>query len=133
MTIETIFLGESYTEATHLASKSTINTDAPVDNKGKGSAFSPTDLLAASLGSCMLTIMGFYAEEHQLNIVNTKLSILKIMTANPRRVSEIQITFDLPKNNFSEKDKISLERVAKNCPVAKSLHPDLVQTLVFNW
>ena len=133
MTITTIYQGELRTEATHVATQTTILTDAPLDNKGKGSTFSPTDLMCASLGSCMLTIMGIYAQEHEIDISKTNLSIQKIMASDPRRVLEIKLQFDFPKNDFSEKHRLSLKRVARNCPVAKSLHPDLIQTVTFNF
>ena len=133
MTIETIYTGELRTQATHLASQNTIITDAPLDNNGKGEAFSPTDLLAASLGSCMLTIMGISANAHGFSIDGTKISITKIMAANPRRVGEIIVDFTFPANNYSDKEKILIEKAGASCPVALSLHPDLKQTINFNW
>lgn len=132
-TIETTYLGNLRTEATHVQSGDKIITDAPLDNKGKGEAFSPTDLLSASLGSCMLTIMGVAAREQDINIDGTTCSITKIMANSPRRVSEIQITFNFPQNDYSEKQKTILERAAHTCPVSKSLHPDLIENLVFNF
>ena len=133
MTIETIYTGELRTQATHLASQNTIITDAPIDNNGKGEAFSPTDLLAASLGSCMLTIMGISANAHGFSIDGTNISITKIMAANPRRVGEIIVDFTFPVNNYSDKEKMLIEKAAASCPVALSLHPDLKQTINFNW
>ena len=121
------------TKATHLKSGMEIITDAPTDNNGKGEAFSPTDLLATSLGCCMLTIMGIVSERNGINMENTKVEITKIMESNPRRVGEIVVEFFMPKNNFSDKEKNLLENAAKTCPVAKSLHPDLKQTIVFNY
>lgn len=105
MTIETIYTGELRTQATHLVSQNTIITDAPLDNNGKGEAFSPTDLLAASLGSCMLTIMGIAAKAHEFSIDGTKISITKIMAVNPRRVGEIIVDFTFPDNNYNDKEK----------------------------
>lgn len=133
MTIQTIYTGELRTQATHLASQNTIITDAPLDNNGKGEAFSPTDLLAASLGSCMLTIMGIAANTHGFSIDGTKISIAKIMAANPRRVGEIIIDFSFPANIYSDKERLLIEKAAASCPVALSLHPDLKQTINFNW
>ena len=133
MTIETIYTGELRTQATHLASQNAIITDAPLDNNGKGEAFSPTDLLAASLGSCMLTIMGIAANTHGFSIDGTKISITKIMAANPRRVGEIIVDFTFPANNYNDKEKMLIEKAAASCPVALSLHPDLKQTVQFNW
>lgn len=132
-TIETVYLGDLRTQATHVRSGEQLITDAPVDNQGKGEAFSPTDLLAAALGSCMLTIMGIAAREQKVNIDGTTCAITKIMGSEPRRVAEVQITFNFPPNGYTDKVKIILERAAKACPVAKSLHPDLKETLVFNW
>lgn len=133
MTIETIYTGELRTQATHLVSQNTIITDAPLDNNGKGEAFSPTDLLAASLGSCMLTIMGIAAKAHEFSIDGTKISITKIMEVNPRRVGEIIVDFTFPDNNYNDKEKMLIEKAAASCPVALSLHPDLKQTVHFNW
>jgi uncharacterized OsmC-like protein len=130
---EITYAGGLRTEAKHLRSGKIILTDAPPDNNGKGEAFSPTDLLSASLGSCMLTVMGIVAERHQLDITGTKAEISKIMDANPRRVVEIVVEMTFPKNGFSEKDKQLLENTALTCPVAKSLHPDLTQRVIFNW
>ena len=127
------YLGDLRTTAIHLGSKNEIITDAPLDNNGKGEAFSPTDLLSTALGSCMLTIMGIVANRHELNITGTKVDITKRMESNPRRVSEIVVEMTLPKNGFSDKDKQLLENAAMTCPVAKSLHPDLKQTVIFNW
>jgi len=133
MTIETIYTGGLRTQATHLQSQKSIITDAPVDNNGKGEAFSPTDLLAASLGSCMLTIIGIAANNHGFSIDNTKVAITKIMESNPRRVGEVIVEFTMPANNYSEKERTIIERAAATCPVALSLHPDLKQTVRYNW
>lgn len=127
------YLGGLRTEAEHLRSGKIILTDAPPDNNGKGEAFSPTDLMATSLGSCMLTVMGIVAERHALDISGTQVEITKIMDANPRRVVEIIVEMTFPERAFSDKDKHLLEQTALTCPVAKSLHPDLVQTVKFQW
>lgn len=132
-TIKTIYIGELRTEAIHLASGKTIITDAPIDNMGRGEAFSPTDLLAASLGSCMLTLMGISANAKGISLDGAKITVKKVMASNPRRVSEIVIEIEMPKNNFSEEHKRVLEYAALNCPVAKSLHPDLIQKVTFNY
>jgi uncharacterized OsmC-like protein len=132
-TVETVYVGELRTQATHVRSGNQLITDAPLDNHGKGEAFSPTDLLATALGSCMLTVMGIAAEKYEADLTGTTCSIIKIMAENPRRVAEVQITFNFPKRDFSDKVKTVLERAAHTCPVSKSLHPDLVETLVFNW
>jgi putative redox protein len=130
-TISTTYLGELRTRATHVRSGKELITDAPPDNKGKGEAFSPTDLLATSLGSCMLTIMGIAAREHNFNIDNTRIKIWKIMASDPRRVGEIKIELSFPDNNFSDKQKKIIERSAFTCPVFQSLHPDLIKTISF--
>lgn len=132
-TIETTYIGELRTEATHVFSGNRIITDAPLDNQGKAEAFSPTDLLSASLGSCMFTIMGIAAREHEIQIDGTTCSITKIMASEPRRVAEIQIIFNFPDIRYTDKQKLILERAALHCPVAKSLHPDLVQNITFNF
>jgi putative redox protein len=132
-TSKIVYLGNLRTEAVHLKSGNKIITDAPPDNNGKGEAFSPTDLLATSLGSCMLTIMGIMAERHAINIEGTSIEITKIMEANPRRVGEIIVEFTMPKNNYSEKEKTLLENAAHTCPVAKSLSSELKQTVIFNY
>ena len=126
------YLGNLRTESVHLQSGNIIITDAPIDNKGKGEAFSPTDLLSTSLGCCMLTIMGIVAERQNLNITGTTIEITKIMESNPRRVGEIILEFVLPKNNFSSKEKELLMQAAYTCPVAKSLSAEIKQTVIFN-
>jgi putative redox protein len=132
-TIETVYEGNLRTRAKHLGSGSEIITDAPIDNQGKGEAFSPTDLLSAALGSCMLTIMGIAANAHHIDMDQTRIRITKIMASNPRRVAEVQIEFDMPAKGYSEKEMAILEHAARTCPVALSVHPDLIQTITFNW
>lgn len=132
-TSEIKYLGDLRTEATHTQSGISIITDAPVDNQGKGAAFSPTDLLATSLGNCMLTIMGIAARTHNLDIKGTSCSITKIMAAEPRRVSGIQAAISFPSNAFSDKDKRILEHAALTCPVYLSLHPDIKKEITFNY
>src|SRR5205809_4416162 len=107
---EILYLGELRSEARHMKSGQVIVTDAPPDNQGKGEAFSPTDLLATSLGSCMLTVMGIAGRTHGMSIDGTKIKVTKIMAANPRRVSEVHVVFDMPKNDYSEKEKSILEQ-----------------------
>jgi len=121
------------TTSIHERSGNEIITDAPVDNKGKGEAFSPTDLLATSLGNCMLTIVGIAANEHGFNIDGTTCDITKIMAENPRRVVEIVVDFQFPANDYSDKDKKIIERSANTCPVMYSLHPDIKKTVTFNY
>ena len=132
-TAKIVYKGNLRTESTHLQSGSTIITDAPLDNNGKGEAFSPTDLLATSLGTCMLTIMGIVAGRNEINVDGISIEITKIMLSDPRRVSEIIVEFTMPKNNYSDKEKNLLEHAAHTCPVAKSLSSELKQTVIFNY
>ncbi len=132
MTTKIHYLSNLRTESTHVKSGTTILSDAPVDNKGKGETFSPTDLMSNALAQCTLTIMGIKANENGWNIDGSSAELIKVMAANPRRVSEIQIKFTM-KGTFDQKTKTILENVGKTCPVSKSLHPDLIQNLVFEW
>lgn len=131
-TIETVYIGDLRTEATHVLSGKKIITDAPLDNQGKGESFSPTDMVAAALGSCMLTIMGISAKAHGFDIDGTKLEIEKIMGTDPRRIVEIVIKFTFP-HDYDAKTKKILELAAKECPVAQSLHSNLKQTVTFEF
>jgi len=132
MTSTVIYKGALRTEATHLASSTTLLTDAPVDNQGKGETFSPTDLVASALASCMLTIMGIKADALGVDITETKVTVLKQMTADPRRIAALSIDLYLPRS-FEDKTKRLLERAALHCPVAKSLAPNLKQDVRFHW
>lgn len=125
--------GSLRTQAVHLRSGNEIITDAPTDNNGKGQAFSPTDLVATALASCMLTIMGIRANKMELDITGAKADILKIMDSNPRRIAEVVVDVTMPSGSFSDKDKEILEKAAKTCPVALSLHSDTIQTVNFHW
>ena len=133
MTSEITYTGELRTEAVHLQSGTTIITDPPVDNHGKGEAFSPTDLTATSLGSCMLTLMGIAAKHHELDITGARATINKIMAADPRRITKIEVDLYMPAISYSDKDKKILEHAGLTCPVAKSLHPDIDQQVNFHW
>ncbi|MBA3665288.1 MAG: OsmC family protein [Bacteroidetes bacterium] len=128
------YTGSLRTEAVHSASNSVIITDAPVDNHGKGEAFSPTDLMATSLANCMLTVMGIKSSTEGITPIDGAIAeVTKIMYQEPRRVGEIHIKINFPKNNFTDKEKKIYETIAHTCPVAKSLHPDLKQVLTFEW
>lgn len=133
MTAEIIYTGDLGTSATHLRSGNTINTDAPVDNNGKGEAFSPTDLVAGALGSCILTIMGISARHHNIDMIGAKASVNKIMAANPRRITRLEVTISMPAISYSDKEKKILEKAAHHCPVANSLHPDLEEVIEIIW
>jgi len=129
-----IYQGDLRTTATHLQSGQSFITDAPIDNQGKGEAFSPTDLLATSLGACAITIVGMAARTHGFNIDGTEIAVTKIMESDPRRVEKIIVEFKFPTVKYSEKEKKIIERSIKTCPVSLSLHPDLIQEikLTFN-
>ena len=130
MISKVIYEGELRTKATHLQSGKTIYTDAPVDNQGKGDAFSPTDLVATSLASCMLTIMGIVARRDGILLEGTVAEVEKIMVKDPRRIGEIKIKF-IFKHTIEEKDRLKLERAARTCPVSGSLHQDLKENINF--
>lgn len=132
--MRTIYLGNLRTEMEHIQSGNKIITDAPLDNNGKGEFFSPTDIFSASLASCMLTIMGMSANSYGFSLEGTTIEIEKVMASNPRRVAEIKVEFHFPKgNNYSDKEKRLIESAARTCPVANSLHPDIIKTIVFNY
>ncbi len=133
MTSTVVYNGDLRTTCTHLASQSAFETDAPVDNNGKGERFSPTDLLATSLATCMVTVMGIKARTMGFDLTDIKVEVLKIMKAEPRRVSGIGLTFHMPKHlqSIDEKTKTILKQTGETCPVIKSLHPDIVITT--NW
>jgi uncharacterized OsmC-like protein len=130
-TVETVYIGELRTKAKHLQSGIEIITDAPLDNHGKGESFSPTDLLAASLGSCMLTIMGIAARNHQFNIDGTRIEITKLMVSNPRKVSEVHVLFHMPDQTYTEDQKKIIRIAATTCLVALSINEDIKQKIDF--
>ena len=132
--IKTTYLGGLRTEAIHEQSGPKLITDAPLDNHGKGEAFSPTDLVATALGSCMLTIMGISAEAYGYKLEGTTLEIEKIMVANPRRIGEIKVEVNFPEgSNFTDKQKRVIEAAAKSCPVYNTLAPEVQKSITFNW
>ncbi len=136
VTIQTHYIDELRTEAEHIYSGTRILTDAPLDNQGKAESFSPTDLLAASLGSCMITVVGIAARTQgfEERLRGTRKNTTKIMKPNPPRGEEIVEKIFFPEgSNFNEKEQKIIENTARNCPVAKSLHPDLIQSWSFNW
>ena len=133
MTSTIIYEGNLRTRATHLYSGTEILTDAPLDNQGLAQAFSPTDLVATALGSCIASIMGIKAREMNLNIKGTTSHVNKIMASDPRRIVEVEVQIKFPANQFSDKEKAIFENAAKHCPVAKSLHPDIIQQIDFTW
>jgi uncharacterized OsmC-like protein len=135
MTSTIVYKRNLRTELTHLQSGTIIENDAPTDNKGKGERFSPTDMLATSLGSCMITTMAIRAADMNLNFEDTKIEITKIMSADaPRRVAAIKADLFFTENFIAtDEQKEQLVRIARSCPVEKSLHPDIKIDVTFNW
>ncbi len=133
MTSTVVYESDLRTICTHLRSSSSIETDAPVDNSGKGERFSPTDLLATSLATCMLTVMGIKAKSMGFDLNGATIEVEKIMKAEPRGVSGINLTVHIPEDlqNKDDKTKQILKHTADTCPVMKSIHPDI--EVVINW
>ncbi len=123
--------GELRCKSIHLGSGSAVFTDAPIDNNGKGEAFSPTDLLCTSLACCMITIMGIAASKKEIALGKIEATIEKIMASDPRRVGEIIIQFEIQNMDYGEREKRLLEAAARACPVAQSLNPAIIQTISF--
>jgi uncharacterized OsmC-like protein len=121
MTAKIVYQGKLRTSCEHLASGNVITTDAPIDNKGKGEYFSPTDLVATAMGSCALTIMGIYCQEHNIDFDQAQIDVTKIMASNPRRIETIILKVDLSGNNWDEKTVHKVIQAGKSCPVAKTL------------
>ncbi len=134
MTSNVIYEGGLRTVATHVRSSSDFETDAPVDNEGKGERFSPTDLVGTALASCMLTTIAIKAKHMENDLRGIKIDVLKIMAANPRRIGGLNLTFHYPENfTPTPSQKEELERIAMTCPVAESIHPDIKLNVDFNW
>jgi putative redox protein len=134
MTSTVVYEGNLRTVCTHLKSGSVIETDAPPDNQGKGERFSPSDLVATALGSCMLTIMGIKARDMEIDLSDVKIDVEKIMKADPRRIGGINLTFHFPLSlQLDEKQKTILERAAHSCPVIYSINPEIEIKADFNW
>jgi uncharacterized OsmC-like protein len=132
-TSKVLYTGDMRSEATHIKSGQIIITDAPVDNQGKGEAFSPTDLLATSLGACAITVVGIAARTHGFNVDGTSINVTKIMASEPRRVSEVIVEFNFPEVKYSAKEKAIIANTIKTCPVSQSLSKDLKQTFIINF
>jgi putative redox protein len=127
------YQGQLHCVATHGPSGSKIETDAPVDNMGKGEKFSPSDLVGAALGSCILTIMGIVAQKHNLDLAGTTCRVQKEMVTTPmRRIGRLAVTVNVPVK-LSGDDQRRLENAARNCPVHRSLHPSIESPIVFQW
>jgi uncharacterized OsmC-like protein len=127
------YLGGLRTQVQHTTSGQSLITDAPVDNNGKGEAFSPTDTVCAALSSCMMTLMGIYAERENLALEGLTTTIVKHMAANPRRISKVEVHFVWENPIGTDHQKEMLKKAALTCPVAHSLHPDIVQEVTFNF
>jgi putative redox protein len=133
VTIEIAYLGDLHCEAVHGPSRQRLTTDAPVDNGGGGAAFSPTDLVATALGTCLTTVIGIVAGRHQLDLSGTRVQVIKDMTSVPlRRIGALTATIMFPNGaRLSASDRALLERTAELCPVRQSLHPDVEVTMKF--
>ena len=132
MTSKVTYLGNLRTECVHLKSGNSFITDAPLDNNGKGEAFSPTDTVATGLASCMLTVMGIKARDLEVDLTGSYAEVTKIMASNPRRISKIGVVLHMS-TSPDEKIKTKLEQTAKACPVLYSLHPDIEKDVTFVW
>lgn len=131
-TAHVTYLGNLRTENKHLKSGNSYFTDAPTDNQGKGEAFSPTDTVATGLANCMLTIMGIKANSMDIDLTGATAEVTKTMTAEPRRISKIEINFAMPSGIDAKSQKI-LEHTGNNCPVHHSLHPEIQKVITFIW
>src|SRR5690554_1757080 len=132
MTSKVTYKGDLRTSCVHIRSGNRYITDAPIDNNGKGEAFSPTDTVATGLASCMMTVMGIKAKTLELDLRGSTAEVTKHMAAAPRRISKIEVRLELP-GNISEKDRKILEHTANTCPVNQSLHPDIERIIEFHW
>lgn len=133
ITSKVSYSGNLRTQATHVRSGKEYISDAPVDNNGKGEAFSPTDLVSTALCSCMMTLMGMLAERENIDLSGMSAEVKKLMAAEPRRISEVVIDFDMTKIEVTTDQRTKLERAALTCPVAVSLSKELKQTINFNY
>lgn len=134
MTASIVYKGDLRCECTHLQSGTVIETDAPTDNRGKGERFSPTDTLCVALATCVVTTMALKANDMGINLAGTAIDVTKHMLSNPRRIGEVEITVRFSAAlQVDEKDRMILQRVGDNCPVAKSLHPDLDVKIQYYW
>jgi len=134
MTVTIVYKGHLRCQCTHIQSGTIIETDAPTDNKGKGERFSPTDTVCVALATCIVTTMGIKANDMNIDLTGTTINVTKHMIADPRRIAKIDVQLNFMASlGLDEKDKTILQRVGNNCPVAKSLHPDLVVNVEYNW
>lgn len=135
--IDIVYEGQLHCVATHEPSKATLVTDAPVDNHGKGECFSPTDLVAAALGACVMTVMGIVATRNQIDLSGTRIHVVKEMIQQPvRRIGKLAVTVTVPpekSSRISAAERTKLETAARHCPVHQSLHPDIDAPITFAW
>ena len=132
MTSKITYIGDLRTSSVHLQSGTEILSDAPTDNNGKGAAFSPTDMVANALGSCMMTIMAIKSKDLNLDLVGSTIEITKVMNAEPRRIGKIIVDIKMAVS-ATEKEQTILERAAMACPVFLSLHPEIQKEISFSW
>ena len=134
MTASIVYKGQLRCECTHLQSGTVIETDAPTDNRGKGERFSPTDTLCVALATCVVTTMALKANDMKIDLSGTSIAVTKHMLSEPRRIGKIEIILTFPETlQVEEKDRTILQRVGDNCPVVKSLHPDLEVKIGYEW
>ena len=134
MTAKVLYKGDLRCACTHLQSGTVMETDAPTDNRGKGQRFSPTDTVCVGLATCVITTMGIKAADMNIDLSGTSVDVTKHMQSDPRRISRIDVILHLPASlNLDEKEKIILQRTGDNCPVTKSLHPDLAVNIEYHW
>ena len=134
MTASIVYKGNLRCECTHLQSGTVTETDAPTDNRGKGERFSPTDTVCVALATCIITTMAIKATDMQIELANTSLAVTKHMLSDPRRIGKIDVSLTFPASSgVNEKDRVILQRVGDNCPVIKSLHPDLLVNVEYRW
>jgi uncharacterized OsmC-like protein len=133
MTASIIYKGDLRCECTHLQSGTIIETDAPTDNRGKGERFSPTDTVCVALGTCIITTMGIRAADMNIDLSQTRLDVTKHMLSEPRRIGKIEVVLNIPNIGLDDNTKMIMQKIGDNCPVMKSLHPDLQVVTTYNW
>ena len=134
MTASIVYKGELRCECTHIQSSTIIETDAPTDNRGKGERFSPTDTVCVALATCVVTTMALKANDMEIDLADTAVAVTKHMLSDPRRIGKIDVILNFPASlQLNEKDRIILQRIGDNCPVMKSLHPDLNVNIEYHW
>jgi uncharacterized OsmC-like protein len=133
MTASIIYKGDLRCECTHLQSGTIIETDAPTDNRGKGERFSPTDTVCVALATCIITTMGIRAADMNIDLSQTRLDVTKHMLSEPRRIGKIEVVLNIPNIGLDDNTKMIMQKIGDNCPVMKSLHPDLQVVTTYNW